>query len=317
MASSPIPLTRYNGTIYAKSGDVIENLDIYTDGVGIELEDDDNVTIRNVRIHYNGANQGSAGIDAVGADGLTIQGVEVINAGAPASGPNSDGGEFGVSLFSSPGASVNGVTVRDASTGVYLQESPNATLEGIEGYNMRGPFPRGQLVQFNRSGDSSLNNFSVFNDLDTAWTEDNIHIGEGSDGITVTNGLIDGNNSPSGVGVMLEGAQNTVVRNVDVVHMGNGAFTDIGSNNLFDDVRSFDNFADSQAGRGTPMSGSLIFGLADDTTITNGAYQNPANPENVVYGGGIQDDAFGGTYQATEISGQSPMAGWHNTFSWS
>ncbi|MDN3627569.1 hypothetical protein, partial [Methylobacterium isbiliense] len=55
------PLTRYNGTIYAKSGDVIENLDIYADGVGIELEDDDNVTIRNVRIHYNGANQGSAG----------------------------------------------------------------------------------------------------------------------------------------------------------------------------------------------------------------------------------------------------------------
>ena len=311
------PLTRYNGTIYAKSGDVIENLDIYSDGVGIELEDDDNVTIRNVRIHYNGANQGSAGIDAVDADNLRIQGVEMINAGAPATGPNRDGGEFGVSLFHSPGASVTGATVRDASTGIYLQDSPNAALEGIEGHNMRGPFPRGQLVQFNRSGNSSLNNFYVFNDLQKSWTEDNIHIGHDSDGVRITNGLIDGNNSPSGVGVMLEGAQNTTVRNVDTVHMGNGAFTDLGSNNLFDDVRSFDNFFASQAGRGTPLSGSLIFGLADDTTLINGAYQNPVHPENVVYGGGIQDDAFGGTYQAKEIFGQSPMAAWHNSFSWS
>ena len=316
-AASSAALTRYDGTIHANSGDVIENLDIYSDGVGIELEDDDNVTIRNVRIHYNAGDQGSAGIDAVGADGLAIQGVELINAGAPASGPNSDGGEFGVSLFQSPGASVTGATVRDASTGIYLQDSPNAALEGIEGYNMRGPFPRGQLVQFNRSGNSSLNNFYVFNDLQKSWTEDNIHVGHDSDGIRITNGLIDGNNSPSGVGVMLEGAQNTTVRNVDTVRMGNGAFTDLGSNNLFDDVRSFDNFFASQAGRGTPLSGSLIFGLADDTTLINGAYQNPAQPENVVYGGGIQDDAFGGTYQATEISGQTPMAAWHNTFSWS
>lgn len=315
--SEAATLTRHDGTLYANSGDVIENLDIYADGVGIELEDDDNVTIRNVRIHYNGASEGGFGIDAVDADGLTIEGVELINAGAPESGPTSEGEELGIGLYNSPGAQVSRATVHDASTGIYLQDSPNAVLEGIEGYNMRGPFPGGQLVQFNRSGDSSLDTFYVYNDLETSWTEDNIHVGEGSDGVTITNGLIDGNNSPSGVGVMLEGAQNTTVRNVDTVHMGNGAFTDIGSNNLFDDVRSFDNFAESQAGRGTPMSGSLIFGLADDTTLINGAYQNPAQPENIVYGGGIQDEAFGGTFEASEITGQAPMAAYHNTFSWS
>ncbi|GJD77694.1 right-handed parallel beta-helix repeat-containing protein [Methylobacterium gregans] len=313
--SGTATLTRHDGTIQAQSGDVIENLDIYADGVGIELEDDADVTIRNVRIHYNGTDQGGYGIDAVGAQNLTIDGVELINAGAPASGPNSDPEQYGIGLFESPGASVSHVTVRDASTGLYLQDSPNATLQGIEGYNMRGPFPRGQLVQLNRSDNSSLTDFYSYNDLETSWTEDNVNIG--SSNVTVANGLIDGNNSPSGVGVIIEGGTGVHVSNVDTVRMGNGAFSDYGSGNTFDDVRAFDNFADSHAGRGTPMSGSLIFSLADDSTITNAAYQNPAAPGNVVYGGGIQDEAFGGTFQASEITGEAPMAAYHNTFSWS
>ena len=205
--------------------------------------------------------------------------------------------------------------MRDASTGLYLQDSPNATLQGIEGYNMRGPYPRGQLVQFNRSDNSSLTDFYNYNDLETSWTEDNVNIG--SNNVTIANGLIDGNNSPSGVGVIVEGGTGVHVSNVDTVRMGNGAFSDYGSRNTFDDVRSFDNFADSHAGRGTPLSGSLIFTLADDSTITNAAYQNAAAPGNVVYGGGIQDEAFGGTFQASEITGEAPMAAYHNAFYWS
>lgn len=312
---SAAALTRHDGTIQAQSGDVIENLDIYADGPGIELDGDANVTIRNVRIHYNGTDQGGSGIEAIGSQNLTVDGVEIINAGAPASGPNTDPEQYGIALFESPGAAVSHVTVRDASTGLYLQDSPNATLQGIEGYNMRGPYPRGQLVQFNRSDNSSLTDFYNYNDLETSWTEDNVNIG--SNNVTIANGLIDGNNSPSGVGVIVEGGTGVHVSNVDTVRMGNGAFSDYGSGNTFDDVRSFDNFADSHAGRGTPLSGSLIFTLADDSTITNAAYQNAAAPGNVVYGGGIQDEAFGGTFQASEITGEAPMAAYHNAFSWS
>ncbi|WP_050783313.1 calcium-binding protein [Methylobacterium nodulans] len=195
-----------------------------------------------------------------------------------------------------------------------MQDSPNTALQGIEGYDMRGPFPRGQLVQFNGSSNSSLTNFYVKNDLNKSWTEDNINIG-GSDNVHISNGVVDGNNSPSGVGVIFENSSYGVVSHVDAIHMGDGAFSDYGSHNTFDYVRSFDNHVTGYAGRKPPLSNGLIFALANDTTITNAAYQNPANPGNIVSGGGYTDGTFTGTFDAHEITGQTPMSGWLNTFS--
>ncbi|WP_043748558.1 right-handed parallel beta-helix repeat-containing protein [Methylobacterium nodulans] len=96
MAETSVTLTRHDGTIVAHSGDVIKDLDIYVNsGAGIEVNGVQNVTISNVRIHYNGAGNKSddlgnkpinMGIRAVNAAGLKIDQVEIINAGAPASG---------------------------------------------------------------------------------------------------------------------------------------------------------------------------------------------------------------------------------------
>ncbi|MFE1601563.1 right-handed parallel beta-helix repeat-containing protein [Methylobacterium sp. ID0610] len=315
--TTPTTLTRHDGTVVAKSGDVIKDLDIYvSDGEGITLDDADNVTISNVRIHYNGAGTSGegSGISALNADGLKIDHVEIFDAGAPASGAERSTEHNGIALYQSPGAQVSAVTIHDASTGIYLQDSPNAILTGIEGYDMRGPYPRGQLVQFNRSGNSSLENFYVHNDAATSWVEDNINVGD-SNNVTIKNGLIDGNNSPSGQGVIFENSTGGLVQNVDVMHMGNGGFADYGSGNTFDHVRSFDNFATDQ-GRGQPMSNGLIFGLANDTTVTNASYQNPGAPQNIVYGEAWENGTFGGTFSATEVTGQTPMAAWHNTFNW-
>ena len=56
---------------------------------------------------------------------------EMINAGAPATGPNRDGGEFGVSLFHSPGASVTGATVRVTESGLGCSEWPRCTPDSF------------------------------------------------------------------------------------------------------------------------------------------------------------------------------------------
>jgi len=48
-----------------------------------------------------------------------------------------------------------------------------------------------------------LEEWSCVND-DTAWTEDSISVWRSSNA-TLRNGLVDGNNSPTGVGVMFEG----------------------------------------------------------------------------------------------------------------
>ncbi|WP_200930108.1 right-handed parallel beta-helix repeat-containing protein, partial [Methylobacterium sp. Leaf86] len=193
-------MTRHDGTIVAKEGDVIRNLDIYVDsGPGIDIDNVNNVTVENVRIHINGngGTEEGAGIRIMRGNNVDIQNVEVFNEGAPETGAERTPDHYGISAFEAEALSVTNATFHDTSTGVLVQYSPGATLEGIEGYDMRGPFPRGQLVQFGESPDSSLNNFYVHNDPKVAWTEDNISVYY-SDNVTVSNGVIDGNNSPSG-----------------------------------------------------------------------------------------------------------------------
>ncbi len=306
------PLTRHDGTIVAKEGDVIRNLDIYVDsGPGIDIDNVNNVTVENVRIHINGngGTEEGAGIRIMRGNNVDIQNVEVFNEGAPETGAERTPDHYGISAFEAEALSVTNATFHDTSTGVLVQYSPGATLEGIEGYDMRGPFPRGQLVQFGESPDSSLNNFYVHNDPKVAWTEDNISVYY-SDNVTVSNGVIDGNNSPSGQGVIFEGSNNGTARNIDTIHMGNGAFADYGQNNTFDSTRSFDNIAEDQ-GRGNPLSNALLWGVNENTVVTNSSYQNAGNPGNIVWGEGN----IGAGIDVTEVNGQTPMAHYTNAFS--
>ncbi|MCC0807772.1 hemolysin [Methylobacterium sp. W2] len=313
LAPEPATLTRHDGTIVARDGDVIRNLDIYVDsGPGIDVDHVKNVTIENVRIHINGnggAEEG-AGIRVMRGDNVTIKNVEVFNEGAPAAGAERTPDHYGISAFEANKLSVTNATFHDTSSGILLQYSPGAELEGIEGYDMRGPFPRGQLVQFGNSPDSTLNNFYVHNDPKVAWTEDNISI-YFSDNVTVSNGVIDGNNSPSGQGVIFENSNNGTVRNVDAIHMGNGAFADYGQNNTFESTRSFDNIAGDQ-GRGHPLSNALIWSVNENTVVTDSSYQNAGNPNNIVWGPGN----IGAGIDVTEVTGQRPVAHLTNAFMW-
>lgn len=134
--------------------------------------------------------------------------------------------------------------------------------------------------------------------------------------MTVSNGVIDGNNSPSGQGVIFEDSNNGLASHIDAIHMGNGAFADFGSNNTFDYTRSFDNIATDQGRGEAPLSNALIWGLSDTTVVTHSSYQNPANPDNIIYGGGYEDEAHQGTIDVTQVTGQTPMAHLANDFLW-
>ena len=70
------------------------------------------------------------------------------------------------------------VRAEGASAGVYCVGCPGAHLSRIEGVNMRGPFPRGQCVQFDKSNNSVLEDFSCVNLENASWTEDNINVFE-------------------------------------------------------------------------------------------------------------------------------------------
>jgi hypothetical protein len=278
--SADAKLTRFDGTIHTDhDGQVIENLDIYSGTTGIDVAHD-NVVIRNVRIHHAEGD----GVSGNGAANLRIENAEIINSGPPnGQSPETNSGNNNIELTNSPHATIDGVSLHDGSSGIYLAQSPGAQIDHVDGYNFHGPFPRGQLVQFNASSDSSLTNFYVHNDPNNSFVEDNVNVFE-SRNVHIENGVIDGNNSVSGVGVMFEGdSGGGSVKNVDAIHQGNGGFFSYSPNVSFSDIRTFDSFNADQ-GRGPPSSEGLQFGFVNSgVSMDDATFTRPGNPGNIAW----------------------------------
>jgi hypothetical protein len=291
-------------------GQVIEKLDLYVDSGDAITVTHDNVLIRNVRIHH----RDESGVMVSSAKNVTIENCEIINSSPPTgNGPETSAGIINISAYDSANLTVNHVTLRDGSSGMYLLESPGATITNVEGYNFHGPFPRGQFVQFDKSGNSTLTNFYTHNDAAQSHVEDNISVYY-SPNVKISNGLVDGNNSPSGVGVMFEGnSHDGAVHKVDAVRMGNGAFSSYSKNVTFENARSFDNIAADQ-GRGEPMSNALIWNVSNTgISIDNSTYTNPAKPNNIVW-----DRNKAVLVDVREDRNATPMdSPVHNHFDWS
>ena len=214
-----------SGPVQASAnGQVIEGLDITATGTanGVRVNGFSGVTVRNCRIrHATGR-----GILAISAPSLRIEDVDILCTGAPAAGPNPNSNMNNVELQSCGNAIVQRVRCRNGSSGIYVVTSGAVQVRFIEGYNFRGPFPRGQVVQFNRCTAPVLEDFSCENQGNVAWTEDNVNF-YGCTNPTCRRGFIRGNNSPSGQGVIVEngtGGSGGLIEDVDVVYWGNGAF---------------------------------------------------------------------------------------------
>jgi purple acid phosphatase-like protein/concanavalin A-like lectin/glucanase superfamily protein/parallel beta helix pectate lyase-like protein/HYR domain-containing protein len=259
---------------------VIENVRITAiNQPAILVNNFSNVIIRNVEIFH----QGDSGIKCANAPGLTIQDVSITHTSTSIPLPTAS--EINIHCETTDGLSVTRARLRGGSSGIYIVRSPNARLSFIEGYNFRGPFPRGQLVQFNQSPFCTLEDFSAINENPNSWPEDNVSIFK-SDNCVIRRGVLDGNNSASGVGVMFEGSTNGLVEDVDTVRQGNGSFSAYPGNNItFRRSRARDNICVDQ-GRGRPMSNALIWAGSPDSTglkIENSIYDNSCNPRNIVW----------------------------------
>ncbi|MCJ2032412.1 right-handed parallel beta-helix repeat-containing protein [Methylobacterium sp. J-043] len=287
------------------NGQVIENLDLWvSDGDAIRV-DHDNVVIRNVTIHHADGN----GIVVEDVSGVTVQNSLIVNSDPPTgNGGETDAETTGIRVVNASGFTASHVTLRDSGTGIYLGQSPNAKLSYIEGHNFHGPFPGGQLVQFYQSPNGSLSDFAVTNDPGHSHVEDNVSIID-SRNVSIANGVIDGNNSPSGAGVMFEGnSQGGHVQNVDVIHMSNGGFSSYSDDVSFVDTRSFDNDAGDQ-GRGVSLSNGLIWNTSGhNVTIEDSTYTDPGVPNNIVWG----TSSAGADVSAAPSA--TPMTPIHNVF---
>lgn len=255
----PLPrctLTDSNPVTATHAGQIIENLRIASrQGPALTVEGFSNVTIRNVEIQH----QGGPGIQFSHADNLQIENVSITHVGSPATGPNPNSGLNNIAGTASSNPVITRVRLTNGSSGIYLINCPGSKLSFVEGHDFRGPFPRGQLVQWDKSDDGLLEDFSVVNPPGS-WPEDNVNAYE-SLRMQIRRGLVDGNNSPSGVGVIFDGGSSTgTVEDVDAIHMGNGCFSDYagGEGIVFRRTRCRDNICGDQ-GRGTPGSNALMW----------------------------------------------------------
>ena len=159
-------------------------------------------------------------------------------------------------------------------------------------HDARGPEPRGQNVQFNRSPNSILEDFSGENGS-TSWTEDNVSVFR-SDRCVIRRGLVSYNNSPTGDGIMIEGGFDCLVEDVDALQQGNGAFAAVpdgiaGSGGCsFLRCRTARSYNGRRDGREAPSSNGLsiytkISPGARKHTVTDCHYDALANPKNLIW----------------------------------
>ena len=267
----PVHLTRGTTPIHSSyDGQIIENLDLYVASGDAITVTNDNVIIRNCVIHH----QEGSGIFLSGASNVTIENCEVINSSPPTGiNPETSDGIININGYNSPNLTVNHVTLRDGSNGIYLDSSPGAQISYVECYNVHGPFPRGEAVQFNHSGNSSLTDFYAYNDPANSYPEDIVSV-YFSPNVTISRGLIVGNNSVSGNAITFEGdSGGGKVDHVDAVGQRNAAFASWGNTGsvTFDYTRAFDSTNGDQ-GRGLPVSGGVIWAVNSPVSILHSTY---------------------------------------------
>jgi hypothetical protein len=240
-------------------GQIIEGLRIRGSGrrPAILVSGVRGVTIRNVEVLH----EGGPGIGISGAPDTRIENVHVENVGVRGEGPAASDAENNIEAYASPDLVITNVRLVRGSSGIYLIESPRAHVQGVEGHDFRGPLPRGQLAQFDKSDDVILEDFSVVNPPDSSWVEDNVSVYRSSNAI-IRRGIIDGNNSPSGVGVMFEqsgGEVGGLCEDVHAVRMGNGCFSGYPARGVtFRRTHCAHNICTDQ-GRGEPLSNGLAW----------------------------------------------------------
>lgn len=244
--SDGMTLTKSDPVEVTADNTVIERLDIKSDShdkCGIRLVGRKNVTIRNVNITHAGA-----GICVHDSDNVkieTVRLVNTINRAGPHCKPalsvaeckvasrerNSKETEKhwrvdshnNINISKSTAVSVDKAYVEKGESGIYVYKSPKTSINNLQCKDIRGPYWRGQCVQFVQSDGGLLTNFYVKQFLETSSGHDNINAFDSSN-VTVRNGLVDGNYSRNGVGVIADSnAHKMTVEDVDFLNQGPAA----------------------------------------------------------------------------------------------
>jgi len=267
---------------------VIENVDIFTkrhDQCALEVMDRKNITIRNVNIRHTGA-----GICVFRSENVTIQTVRLVNT-IQRAGPHCRPGisvdecknvhrrkqpdklysvntHNNIWVQESDNVVIDTVYVEKGEAGIFSEKNSKLAIKNLHCRDIRGPYWRGQCVQILRSDGASVANFYAQQFLETSSGHDNFNVYESSD-VSFSDGLIDGNWSRNGVGVIADSeGHNVTVKDVDIVNNGN-AGVNVWSGATKDD--------DGRVGKNFTVDGVRVRGGHCDVTWHNRENYGPSS----------------------------------------
>ncbi|MGB5943771.1 MAG: right-handed parallel beta-helix repeat-containing protein [Leeuwenhoekiella sp.] len=171
---------------------------------------------------YCGPYTESKPITISGKDGLRLQGLKIE--GAKGNGitlrncsnviienckfDSAEGN--GIELFNCSNVTIKNCVMQDIATGVYAIKCQKVSVEHISVKNVTGPYPRGQMVQFNEvtGPDNCIVDNLILNEADKSYAEDAINLyksyGTEQSPILVARNYIQGGGpSESGGGIMI------------------------------------------------------------------------------------------------------------------
>ncbi len=216
-----------SGAVTLTNGQTVSGLVIYASGTAITGSGVDNVTIRNCLIFYNqGYNAGEArGIKLTNCDNVLIEDVEGKNVGAPHRGALSSTSQNCIYLENCASPTINRVTTRQGSTGISLVSCSDTTITFHENHDSRGPYPRGQAIQWNScTGTHTATNVSDESIPGTSWNEDSYNI-YATPNVTISGIFIPmQSDGLSGRGLVLEqvSTTNCLVTGLEALYTFNG-----------------------------------------------------------------------------------------------
>lgn len=151
--------------------------------------------------------------------GSGVTNVRITNSEIGPCGNGTDSEQLGIGIYDSSNVTVDRNIIHDVATGLDAVRSTGIVFSHNYVYNIRGPFPSGQAVQFeNIRGANSKVVCNIINNNEQAGTEDNISMwmsfGDPSSPIQIAYNRVRGGHSRTGSGIIAGDGNNS--GNIDV-----------------------------------------------------------------------------------------------------
>lgn len=235
-------------------GEIIEDLNIVAVNNPVVLNH--RVVFRNSRISFN---EGTGLIVNTPAANSQLYNLLMMHQALPGDPAPLPDDHIAIVLDEVFGVSLERIRIRGGCSGIIAQGVSGLLMRHIQGSNFYGDVDRGGFIEVYDSERVRLENFYCDNPFEYSHPED-VVLFSNTSSARISNGRLIGNNSPTGLGLVVRDSSFVQVSDVDVSYMGNGSVgAQGGLNNQFSRINVRNTHTAAQGGRAAPSNPGRAF----------------------------------------------------------